>query len=103
MTELMPRDNLMAAPEVMRKRESEKLKVQELERELADVQREEHELGMKLHRAYKRLDRHAEYEPTSLWVRRATGYLFYSGLLGLLACLLLAYFGPLLFTHPSPG
>lgn len=73
MTELMPRDNLMAAPEVMRKRELEKLKVQELERELADVQREEHELGMKLHRAYKRLDRHAEYEPTTLWVRRATG------------------------------
>lgn len=73
MTELMPRDNLMAAPEVLRKRELEKLKVQELERELADVQREEHELGMKLHRAYKRLDRHAEYEPTTLWVRRATG------------------------------
>ncbi|KAK7743299.1 hypothetical protein SLS53_004384 [Cytospora paraplurivora] len=73
MTKLMPRDNLMAAPEVMRKREMEKLKVQELERELADVQREEHELGMKLHRAYKRLDRHADYEPTSLWVRRATG------------------------------
>lgn len=73
MTELMPRDNLLAKPDVMRKREMEKLKVQELERELADVQREEHQLGMKLHRAYKRLDRHAEYEPTTLWVRRATG------------------------------
>ncbi|POS76929.1 hypothetical protein DHEL01_v204673 [Diaporthe helianthi] len=73
MTELMPQDNLMAAPEVMRKRELEKRKVDDLQQELADVQREEHELGMKLHRAYKRLDRQVDYEPTTLWVRRATG------------------------------
>lgn len=73
MTELMPQDNLMATPEVMRKREMEKRKVDDLQQELADVQREEHELGMKLHRAYKRLDRQADYEPTTLWVRRATG------------------------------
>ncbi|KKY31079.1 hypothetical protein UCDDA912_g08957 [Diaporthe ampelina] len=73
MTELMPQDNLLAAPEVMRKREMEKRKVDDLQQELADVQREEHELGMKLHRAYKRLDRQADYEPTTLWVRRATG------------------------------
>ncbi|KAI3394948.1 hypothetical protein diail_2055 [Diaporthe ilicicola] len=73
MTELMPQDNLLATPEVMRKREMEKRKVEDLQQELADVQREEHELGMKLHRAYKRLDRQADYEPTTLWVRRATG------------------------------
>lgn len=73
MTELMPQDNLLATPEVMRKREMEKRKVDDLQQELADVQREEHELGMKLHRAYKRLDRQADYEPTTLWVRRATG------------------------------
>lgn len=73
MTELMPTDNLMNTPDVIYKREMEKRKVEELKKELADVQREEHELGMKLHRAYKRLDQRAEYEPTSLWVRRATG------------------------------
>ncbi|KAL2279126.1 hypothetical protein FJTKL_13698 [Diaporthe vaccinii] len=92
MTELMPQDNLMATPEVMRKREMEKRKVDDLQQELADVQREEHELGMKLHRAYKRLDRQADYEPTTLWVRRATGDLIYSGLGGLLVCVLLAYY-----------
>lgn len=73
MTELMPTDNLMASDAVLRKRESEKLKVENLRTELAEVQRLEYELGLKLHRAYKRLDRDAEYEPTTLWVRRVTG------------------------------
>ena len=58
---------------MLRKRESEKLKVENLRTELAEVQRLEYELGLKLHRAYKRLDRDAEYEPTTLWVRRVTG------------------------------
>lgn len=71
MTKLMPQDNLMATDAVRRKREVEKHKIDELERELADIQREEHELGMKLHRAYKKLDSQTEYEPTTLWVRRA--------------------------------
>lgn len=71
MTKLMPQDNLMATEAVARKREAEKRKIEELESELADIQREEHELGMKLHRAYKKLDRQTEYEPTTLWVRRA--------------------------------
>ncbi|KAL3962140.1 hypothetical protein ACCO45_003663 [Purpureocillium lilacinum] len=73
MTELMPADNLLASEEVLRKREVEKQKVDTLRGELAEVQREEYELGLKLHRAYKRLDQDAEYEPTTLWVRRVTG------------------------------
>ena len=73
MTELMPTDNLMASEEVIRKREMEKRKVESFRTELAEVQREEYEIGLKLHRAYKRLDRDADYEPTTLWVRRVAG------------------------------
>ncbi|KAI1780092.1 hypothetical protein F4818DRAFT_401766 [Hypoxylon cercidicola] len=73
MTELMPTDNILASDEVVRKREAEKRKVEALRQELADVERESYELGLKLHRAYKRIDREAEYEPTTLWVRRVTG------------------------------
>ncbi|CAJ2501497.1 Uu.00g043500.m01.CDS01 [Anthostomella pinea] len=73
MTELMPTDNILASDAVVRKREDEKRKVEVLRGELADVERESYELGLKLHRAYKRLDRDAEYEPTGLWVRRVTG------------------------------
>lgn len=72
MTELMPRDNLMASAEVLRKREVEKQKVEGLKEELAEIQHEEYDLGLKLHRAYKRLDKDAEFEPTGLWVRRIT-------------------------------
>ncbi|KAH8676058.1 hypothetical protein BX600DRAFT_194594 [Xylariales sp. PMI_506] len=71
MTELMPTDNILASEAVIRKRESEKRKVETLKEELADVQREEYQIGLKLHRAYKRMDREAEFEPTTLWVRRA--------------------------------
>ncbi|KAK7989263.1 calcium dependent mitochondrial carrier protein [Apiospora arundinis] len=73
MTELMPTDNLLASEAVIAKREAEKRKVEVLRDELAEVQREEYELGLKLHRAYKRMDRDASYEPTTLWVRRVTG------------------------------
>jgi hypothetical protein len=73
MTELMPQDNLMDSAEVIHKREMERRKVEVLRLELADVQREEYELGLKLHRAYKRLDRDAVWENTTLWVRRVTG------------------------------
>ncbi|KAI1208712.1 uncharacterized protein F4807DRAFT_429070 [Annulohypoxylon truncatum] len=73
MTELMPTDNILASDAVIHKREEEKRKVETLRQELADVERESYELGLKLHRAYKRLDRDAEYEPTTLWVRRVTG------------------------------
>ncbi|RYO80426.1 hypothetical protein DL766_007796 [Monosporascus sp. MC13-8B] len=73
MTELMPADRVLASDAVARKREQEKRKVEALRRELADVERESYEIGLKLHRAYKRLDRGADYEPTTLWVRRVTG------------------------------
>ncbi|KAF9869731.1 hypothetical protein CkaCkLH20_12774 [Colletotrichum karsti] len=73
MTELMPTDSILASEAVLRKREAEKRKVEALKIELAEVQREEYEIGLKLHRAYKRMDRNAEYEPTTLWVRRVTG------------------------------
>ncbi|OAA65542.1 hypothetical protein SPI_02329 [Niveomyces insectorum RCEF 264] len=73
MTELMPTDNLLAPPDVLHRREVEKRKVENLRTDLAEIQREEYEIGLKLHRAYKRLDKNAEYEPTTLWVRRVTG------------------------------
>ncbi|KAK0629700.1 hypothetical protein B0T17DRAFT_194819 [Bombardia bombarda] len=72
MTELMPMDKLMNSDEVVRKREMEKHNIERLRQELSEVQREEYELGLKLHRAYKRLDKDAEWEPTTLWVRRVT-------------------------------
>ena len=46
--------------------------VQGLEKELAEVVKDEHETGLKLHRAWKRHDDYAAYEPTSIWVRRVT-------------------------------
>ncbi|KAI2638054.1 hypothetical protein GGS21DRAFT_452804 [Xylaria nigripes] len=72
MTEMMPTDNILASEAVVRKREAEKRKVELLRTELAEVERQFYELGLKLHRAYKRLDRDAKYEPTTLWVRRVT-------------------------------
>ncbi|EFY86852.1 hypothetical protein MAC_07068 [Metarhizium acridum CQMa 102] len=73
MTELMPQDNLLASDQVLRRREEEKQKVEGLREELAVVQSEEHKLGLQLFRAYKRQDKNAEYEPTTLWVRRVAG------------------------------
>ncbi|SCO79733.1 uncharacterized protein FRV6_03946 [Fusarium oxysporum] len=72
MTELMPTDRLLSNTDVIRKRESEKKKVEGLKEELAEIQREEHDLGLKLYRANKRLEREAAFEPSSLWVRRVT-------------------------------
>lgn len=73
MTELMPTDGLLASDAVLLKRRDEERKVEGLKSELSDIQREEYELGLKLHRAYKRMDKDATYEPTTLWVRRVTG------------------------------
>lgn len=73
MTELMPTDSLVVTDEVRRKREMEKMKIETLKTEEADVRREEHEIGLRLHRAWKRRDKEAVYEPTGLWVRRVTG------------------------------
>jgi len=73
MTELMPTDHVVVTAEVRRKRDEEKRKVEGLREEEADVRRQEHEIGLRLHRAYKRRDKDAIYEPTGLWVRRVTG------------------------------
>ncbi|OIW31697.1 hypothetical protein CONLIGDRAFT_678161 [Coniochaeta ligniaria NRRL 30616] len=73
MTELMPTDSMLDSADVVHKRELEKRKVEALKQELAEVRREEYELGLKLHRAYKRMDRDDNFEPTTLWVRRVTG------------------------------
>ncbi|KAG6012192.1 hypothetical protein E4U43_007906 [Claviceps pusilla] len=69
-TEQMPRDNLLASEHVLRKREEEKQKVDNLREELAEIQRQEHELGLKLYRARKRQEKEADFESTPLWVSR---------------------------------
>ena len=46
--------------------------VASLNKELADIGQEEHEVGLKLHRAQKKRDKENIYEPTGLWVRRIT-------------------------------
>jgi len=73
MTELMPKDSVILTDDVRRKREMEKMKVEQLRIEEADVAREQHDIGLRLHRAWKRRDKNAVYEPTGLWVRRVTG------------------------------
>lgn len=57
----------------MASRDEIKKTVKALEAELAGVIKEEHETGMKLHRAYKKRDKDDIWEPTGLWVRRVTG------------------------------
>ena len=56
----------------MASRQEIKRTVDGLKRELAEVVRDEHETGLKLHRALKRDDEFSAYEPTSIWVRRVT-------------------------------
>lgn len=73
MTELMPTDSIILTAEVRRKREDEKRKVEGLREEEADIRQQEHDIGLRLHRAWKRKDKEAVYEPTGLWVRRVTG------------------------------
>jgi hypothetical protein len=70
MTQLMPQDRVLMTDAVRIKRENEKLMIERLKIEEADVRREEHEVGLRLHRAWKRRDKDAEFEPTGLWVRR---------------------------------
>lgn len=53
-------------------RQEIKRTVEGLSRELAEVIKDEHDTGLKLHRALKRGDEFAAYEPTSIWVRRVT-------------------------------
>lgn len=73
MTELMPKDRSLVKEDVRARREIEKVKLERLRNEEADVKREEHEVGLRLHRAWKRRDKDAVFEPTGLWVRRVTG------------------------------
>lgn len=73
MTELMPTDHVVETAEVRRKREEEKRKVDFLKEEEADIRRQEHDLGLKLHRAWKRKDNEGAFESTGLWVKRVTG------------------------------
>ncbi|CZS88341.1 uncharacterized protein RAG0_00075 [Rhynchosporium agropyri] len=73
MTELMPKDSVMETQEVRKKREMEKERVKGLREEEQEIRREEHRLGLKLHRAWKRADKDSVFEPTGLWVRRVTG------------------------------
>ena len=73
MTELMPTDHVVETAEVRRKREEEKRLIEDLKEEEADIRRQEHDLGLKLHRAWKRKDNDAAYESTGLWVKRVTG------------------------------
>lgn len=56
----------------MASRHEIKRTVESLNRELAEIVRDEHDTGLKLHRALKRDDEFAAYEPTSIWVRRVT-------------------------------
>ena len=56
----------------MAARKEVKRTVDGLNKELAEIMKEEHETGLKLHRAWKRQDNSSAYEPTTLWVRRVT-------------------------------
>ena len=53
-------------------RQEIKKTVEGLNKELAEVIKQEHDTGLKLHRAWKRYDDSTAYEPTHLWVRRVT-------------------------------
>ncbi|KAL8736966.1 MAG: hypothetical protein Q9181_002162 [Wetmoreana brouardii] len=56
----------------MAARNEVKRTVEGLNKDLAEIMKEEHETGLKLHRAWKRQDKSSAYEPTTLWVRRVT-------------------------------
>ena len=56
----------------MASRQEIKRTVESLSMELAEINRDEHDTGLKLHRALKRDDEFAAYEPTSIWIRRVT-------------------------------
>jgi len=53
-------------------RQEIKRSVEGFHAESAQVVKEIHETGMKLHRAMKRRDEESMFEPTGLWVRRVT-------------------------------
>lgn len=53
-------------------REEVKKTVESLKRELDDIGKEDHDIGLKLVRLYKNLNKVSEYEQSSLWVKRIT-------------------------------
>lgn len=53
-------------------REEVKRTVASLNAELDDIRKEDHELGMKVVRAYRKRDELDAYEASTLWVRRVT-------------------------------
>ena len=56
----------------MASRKEIKRTVEGLNKELAEIVKDEHETGIKLHRTMKREDEFGDFEPTSIWVRRVT-------------------------------
>ena len=48
-------------------------KLQGLKDDLAEITRQEHEVGLRLHRANKKRERMDGDMPTALWIRRITG------------------------------
>nr|KMM72929.1 hypothetical protein CPAG_09219 [Coccidioides posadasii RMSCC 3488] len=46
--------------------------VKSLNNELDDIKKDEHDIGLKLHRAYKKKDEEDEYEGSGLWIKRVT-------------------------------
>ena len=56
-----------------RKRKEMEKMITNLTLELSEVGQEEHEVGIRLHRAQKKRDKDDNYEqPTGLWVKRVT-------------------------------
>src|SRR5205814_4030 len=70
MTEGMPQNSNAYD---LRSREEVKKKLEGFKLELADVQKKEYDIGLRLHRAWKRRDSNAVFESSGLWVRRITG------------------------------
>jgi len=57
----------------LRTREQVKKTIEGLNNELAEIIQEEHDVGLKLHRAQKKRDKEDLYEnPTGLWIKRVT-------------------------------
>ena len=57
----------------LRKRKEVEQTIANLTLELDEITREEHEVGLNLHRAQKKRDREDCYEnPTGLWIKRVT-------------------------------
>lgn len=69
LTDLQPNDPVVHDLE---KRRQDRTKAERFEQEMDDVRSKEHELGLRLHRAWKRREKNVE-APTGLWVRRVTG------------------------------